>query len=1639
MITQAFDFGLEILTLDIQAAPLQMRHVVCSIIRAGSLIVSSSLSMGYSIAKLRIPRLLGCCNTLLKPCSQPASQSSSATAGQELLYELMSVEAALVCISTLLWFCPESLMNDENCLVTIVDGLENAFRAIKTKYQSKFRSHFRFRTLHVILLECFSWLPPGSFPSTCPQLFVEALRVFRDSITSGFECTCLNDFVPPDHSILHTFGMARASSGYSFNDPPTSENLMIMRLEQHSVALQKKESEAFLMCFSNDAALGSEFQRTPLHASDWMEPSPPCAFIDSRTIDASISLIAATFGHQSNDYQEKAIQLCSQAISQYIKGSSSLGLFTSTEDKIRKDKKNYISLKNVTAVLSAIIRSFPFHNGMSLEMDLQWVQTVADIMFDTLSYPYAEIRSASSTALGTFCSKIFGAQLMDSMGMKITQALRTSVDKKGEVLGELSGHLLAISSLSLNATNLPGVQSNIATIIFDTLKRTDSSLHFRAHGVFAMSTMLKTRALINQECFDMNATMQLLDKVMQVLEVHLLYGSTPNDSAAIYEYDLLLVCLQRLANVATSLLLEVDPTSEHLHSLVKIWSIIHKASSNPSVQHECAEFIVVGSVVLLSCNALDIFETTQYVHKWLTNPWLCTTEHLQKLVQCVRVLAAKDSDILCESGLDITLFHLLDWCVACTTGRKSSHYWGVELRSGVQHVIHNYQSLQRDVESTLEFLVEVNVQISPKNRATHWVLLCRAIALGLKTSSGGGNNDNEEDEEKADPTGEEGEWDEGKDQVRNRSIENVQFLNWCRDQAVEKAFSLTSNRSRLKYMALRCASTATVAAGEQNFAAQSDLMLARKITRRMLDELNTLTPDDAQLWGLDCYMPLFLHDFVSLACACAAFSIEDQRLLSLQSVSMQFLQAIVNIFWSSSDPDHSHSDADTSTASLQSTYSSKLLMQFMAQIISAVRSCLSAKYSPQLQWTTGSLVFDFIRGGLAHDKVVVRRLAKALQSSFEEFGSAQSNNEKKESIEIPLRTPKSEDVASKVACIQDVIHMSNFARLFLLTTPFGYEFGDVSAEVRNAVDGLTSAQVPAVTKKWVAMATDAARVLQTQGSPWPAETSDTSCRRGGITYDPTIDPGILRSHLELALPYVVAASAASPALKNDDVELLFSLGQVYLMYLHQHYKSDKQARSSPGCDSSMIKNSKQSLELVLLYLFTSIAKSSSFFAKIPIGEWIDLLRNLSDIMHEMNAKRKTAKSEVGSAFYLLTANLISYVTLHAFNSEGKGQSGAEDDKTSAKNLSKALWECLVVCMSGVFEGIVVFSDALPVRQRYPTILSAAELSQLDAVLDDKSIKAAVSLFESGSTLVKNSCESASNVYWSHLLVNLIPCTALRCKSSSMSELAINSIIPSLRSMVDCGLGQDISRWIAETLWLWHTGAATAHSNIEIVVDSLFKCWVEVTAAQMKQNKTVECSPHHLTAAILARDTSMHFLHSLVSSSLSFLQKQTQQKVHEVEFVSGFCEIRLVMTAVVPCLLTRLSSSPSDSGFSEVNKTAVQLIFAIFNVIPEDPPRQAYLQSLLAPTCDICSRRGEFDEVSSMFGKGITHIARTQPHLFREEISRMSSEQSQILQNLMRVALQNIQAQNTQSSSVSQGSSTATAGVKKIDLSKWNKK
>ena len=165
----------------------------------------------------------------------------------------------------------------------------------------------------------------------------------------------------------------------------------MLKLEANAIALEKKESEAFLASFGMEGNSPSAVARliADFPGVQWIQSAAPCFQVDARTVNASISLLAATFGFQTLEYQEKAMQLFTQAIAPILKpttagasSTSSLGMFSSDEEKRKKEKKIFAMAKVVMASLSAIVCSLPWIPGEPLVT--VWGQVLVERLFELL-------------------------------------------------------------------------------------------------------------------------------------------------------------------------------------------------------------------------------------------------------------------------------------------------------------------------------------------------------------------------------------------------------------------------------------------------------------------------------------------------------------------------------------------------------------------------------------------------------------------------------------------------------------------------------------------------------------------------------------------------------------------------------------------------------------------------------------------------------------------------------------------------------------------------------------------------------------------------------------------------------------------------------------------------------------------------------------------------------------------------------------------------------------------------------------------------------------------------------------------------------------------------------------------------------
>lgn len=133
--------------------------------------------------------------------------------------------------------------------------------------------------------------------------------------------------------------------------------------------------------------------------------------------------------------------------------------------------------------------------------------------------------------------------------------------------------------------------------------------------MFALSCIVRSKS-VGQGSNDVQDTIALISRVCEAAEGHLLCGAgngSLEGHGISVDFDLLLVCLQRLINATVSIMMEIDPTSRLMHRLFQLWQSIRMSSSHIFVEKECVEFVVGAS--MFPTEALPIKSTALYLQK----------------------------------------------------------------------------------------------------------------------------------------------------------------------------------------------------------------------------------------------------------------------------------------------------------------------------------------------------------------------------------------------------------------------------------------------------------------------------------------------------------------------------------------------------------------------------------------------------------------------------------------------------------------------------------------------------------------------------------------------------------------------------------------------------------------------------------------------------------------------------------------------------------------------------------------------------------------------------------------------------------------------------------------------------------------
>ncbi len=378
---------------------------------------------------------------------------TSVSVTQELGFLDASMRA-LLCFTKC---CLGVLYSVPGALSRIVDLLDGAISVIRGRLKSPGTPQGIVCRiiLKATLMECFSWLPPGSFSSSCELLFSWGLSHVSLYSDNGIASSLLSVFLNPQDDILDLTG-PDAEIPIASIPPATDFEGCYASFGMHAIVtgilIGHQERDAMLCSgsiwlpnnfgyFSSEVSGEREtsFQSfdpylnnvrgrvcdpaaTPLHGAHWRRPATPIASINVRLIDAAITILGCTFGYVGELAQMKAIDHILEMLPEAyrpslneVKTSELLGfgtlqvtlpsLLTEDERKIRASR-SALSVYNAATLLLSLLRSLPPFADSKLNVELPWLSKCRGILIRLLGYPSSKVRRSAGEGITLLGEKV---------------------------------------------------------------------------------------------------------------------------------------------------------------------------------------------------------------------------------------------------------------------------------------------------------------------------------------------------------------------------------------------------------------------------------------------------------------------------------------------------------------------------------------------------------------------------------------------------------------------------------------------------------------------------------------------------------------------------------------------------------------------------------------------------------------------------------------------------------------------------------------------------------------------------------------------------------------------------------------------------------------------------------------------------------------------------------------------------------------------------------------------------------------------------------------------------------------------------------------------------------------------------------
>jgi hypothetical protein len=1043
--------------------------------------------------------------------------------GAEVTHELIFLDASTRALLCFVRHCVGALYAVPNALAEVVGFMEGAMSAVEGRLKSPTKTQgIICRTLlKAMLMECFSWLPPGAFPSTCRRLFSWGLEHAKMYTANDVGCSLLPVLVNPQDGILDMPSGADGKNADG-NDCEFPAAALAMHALAVGIPIGHQEREA--MASSGSIWASRMMHRpelseppTPLHGSSWRMPAPSCASINVRLLDAAITVFAATFGHQGEDSQLEAIEgIVSMLPEEYRPAVRKNELFslqmqlpalTTEDERKQKHEKTELAILNVATMILSLLQNLPPYTDSHHNVELPWVGRARSVLMSLLSASSPLVRRAVGEAIA-----LMGVKIGNGYVIYLVQALletlrsKTGSSPRGSQHG--SSHAIgggsAAAAAPVRDPSSPQEHAQLragALFALAAIKRSmgshvmlewlwadvrkalavggDVPFPTRLWGLHSLTLLVRSSDTSSSATVysQVQESLAWCEGIVDLIEAHLL-GSWPAG-----DESLLTAALASLMGTVLPMLQSLRPDSgpgSQSRRLLFMWQALcsseYLARLDPRAAQACLAFAEILAVFAPTEMTPCLDDVLNVLLHALTSPNSVSSGSICAAARSIKYLCCRWPSSGLGGKVDVPLLKAAQETLSAAVWDGAPAWRGLVLSRDLEAQCFGLPDAASALTDALEAIAACDEE---NGRPLQWLLLGRALVMGSAQSG---------DSDKA----------------------VVDWSSYCqarRRSVADHVAGLGSVRWQVKVAAVNCCQLA-LRLISRLVGSSSEQVLDIKRARVVLEE--SLRGARGRLSGceilpeLDCL--LFLEDLISTAVTAATASAEDSELQALQEGGVILLASILTVFGDVLDPD---ADASARRA--------RFLEQSVSQITSAARPALSSAVSPSLVRRGCILVNKLASLGLVSDALVLKRLIRQVLPT--DLSAVATENTPQ------LRGPPSACFSAAVAFEERCCRIGAAAVMTLTTFA---KIGDSPEPINTK--GLEQALLPHLPQLrpcWIAMCTDAARVRQGWGR-WPHLAQN---RRGaGLTYPPTDEVAGIVASLRERWPAMAAAYAVTSSL-----------------------------------------------------------------------------------------------------------------------------------------------------------------------------------------------------------------------------------------------------------------------------------------------------------------------------------------------------------------------------------------------------------------------------------------------------------------------------------------------------------------------------